>query len=416
MSGMPGRWSARITQRVSLPAAGFCAGTLLIDALLFLDVPRDSRLFPADFVLMLHRSAVCVLALLAVAMLLCSYRRTLRSLVVVHALIVLFLVIAFHQSRQGAALLLFSQLAGCVAYESFPSSLISAAASSLVLVGCILATGFPPSFVAALAVGAGTLAVAGSYLGKYREETIALHGYVDRLKDNVAALTRATSISQDYARSVEAETIAAERMRLTRDIHDAVGYTFTNNLIMMEAVKVMVRREPERVREHIERMRRNTEEGLEQIRRTLRDLRGDGRAKESLWGALRKLVRVYSLSTGTRVKFELGNMDVASLEPYRDVVHHFVQEGLINSFRHGRADRATILMWDYGEEFRVTLEDNGAGCSAEIRPGIGITGMQERASQHGGRVAIDNVVGGFRISIYLRKGGGDGPEGPALHR
>ena len=65
---------------------------------------------------------------------------------------------------------------------------------------------------------------------------------------NVSTLTRANFLSQNYAKDVEAESRTMERQRLTRDIHDMIGYTLTNSIMMFEAVKVMVKNEPERAK------------------------------------------------------------------------------------------------------------------------------------------------------------------------
>ena len=56
-------------------------------------------------------------------------------------------------------------------------------------------------------------------------KVIPLQRYVNRLEENVASLTRANILSQDYAKDIELESRARERDRLTRDIHDAIGYT-----------------------------------------------------------------------------------------------------------------------------------------------------------------------------------------------
>ncbi len=86
------------------------------------------------------------------------------------------------------------------------------------------------------------------------------------------------------------ESRMRERDRLTRDIHDTIGYTLTNTVMMAEAIKVMVRTEPDRIPEHIRRIRAHTEEGLASIRKILRDFRAREPEKESVYWTVKKLV------------------------------------------------------------------------------------------------------------------------------
>jgi signal transduction histidine kinase len=100
----------------------------------------------------------------------------------------------------------------------------------------------------------------------------------------------------------------------------------------------------------------------------------------------------------------MGNADIGDLERFPEAVYHFVQEGLINAFRHGHASRVIIMLWDYGDSLRIMLDDDGIGCPNGVTPGIGIAGMRERAELVGGRVSVDPSETGFRISMHLPTG------------
>ncbi len=128
---------------------------------------------------------------------------------------------------------------------------------------------------------------------------------------------------------------------------------------------------------------------------------------------MKKLVKVFTISTGLHVRYEMGNVDIRDLERFPEAVYHFVQEGLINAFRHGHASRVGIMLWDYGDALRITLDDDGVGCAGEVVPGIGIAGMRERAALAGGSVTIDATETGFRISMYLPTRKGAGMDTPA---
>jgi signal transduction histidine kinase len=375
-----------------------------IDAILIAETPAE-----ADWVRVLHlpsvyRWAVLMLAALALLMLLARSEQTFRGLVGIQLSAALAVLVFYRLPVEGVLLLLLSGLLPLVVYEPFAVNVCLCGGYLVVIVGaCGLTGGYNALMLGQLAVAGILFALTGSLMGRYWERVVSLEAQVTRQEDNVAALARANSLSQDYAREIEEESRVAERLSLTRDIHDAVGYTLTNTIMAMEAVKVMVKSEPERVERYLEVTRRNAEEGLAAIKRMLRDFRSRERSVDSCVIAIKKLVKVFTLSTGLSVRYEFGNLDVAVLDLFSECVYHFIQEGLINAFRHGRARNVALLFWDYGGSLRVTMDDDGSGCGPEIVPGIGLTGMAERAKPYGGRVQIERNSGGFRISLYLAK-------------
>ena len=373
-----------------------------IDAFLFVDVPAKAEFFQAFPLPSVYRWAVLALAASALLMLLVRSERSFRGIVGFH-LGVSVMLLAFHRLPAGSVILLLAVgLLPLVVYEPFPVNLYLCGGHIAVIIGaCALTGSYDVLLMCQLAVVAALLSLAGSLMGRYWERVVALEALVTRQEDNVAALARANSLSQDYARDVEEESRVAERLSLTRDIHDAIGYTFTNTIMALEAVKMMVKNEPERAEQYLEVTRGNAEEGLATIKRILREFRKRERSLDSCFLAIKKLVKVFTLSTGLDVRYEFGNIDVAVLDLFGECVYHFIQEGLINAFRHGRARRVSLLFWDYGDALRVTMDDDGSGSGAEVVPGIGLTGMIERARPHGGRVAIERTTGGFRISLYL---------------
>jgi signal transduction histidine kinase len=338
-------------------------------------------------------------------MLVASTEHSFRAALGMHLAISVLLMILLDQPQGNVALLLVSGLLPLCVYERFPLNLcLSGGYVAIVLVIYAAANRGPGEFILPLGLVGVTVSLAGSLMGRHWETVVELQGYVTRLEDNVAALTRATSLSQDYARGVEEESRVAERLRLTRDIHDSIGYTMTNTIMAMEAVKMMVKTEPERVGSYLEITRGHAEEGFAHIRRILKDFRAQQGVQDTCYIAIKKLVKVVSLSTGLTIRFEFGNMEVAALDEFGEEVYHFVQEGLINAFRHGHASQVMLLFWDFGDSVRVTLDDDGAGSGGVPVPGIGLSGMIERAGALGGRVGIERYARGFRISMTLPRG------------
>jgi len=200
--------------------------------------------------------------------------------------------------------------------------------------------------------------------------------------------------------ALEERSTLEERKRISRDIHDTVGYALTASIMGMEAIKIMARQEPEKLEEFIDRSRDETERALEQVRLSLRDLRSKDVARISGPGAIMRMAKVFMIATGTRIEIEFGNFQW-NLEGERAfIVHNFIQEGILNAFSHGKASEVRVYFWKSDRSLSIDIRDNGGG-SKTIEEGIGIAGMRERLAKIGGSLEYGNVIDGFRIAMRI---------------
>lgn len=378
---------------------------------LFALVPRPVDPWVREVSPVVTRMLLLALALLGTGMFVTEGVRQFRAFLVSHVVVTLFVLMITPVTTVGMAVHFFLVAGAVGVHEPYPLNLIMSEVLALLVSGVHLVR-WPGlhADVVYLTLVFITGSVPLCLMTLYREQIIPLQRQVRDLMANVERLTRANSLTQDYARDIEDESRQAERQRLTRDIHDLVGYTFTNAIMMTEAAKVMVRREPERIAEFMESIRSTMEDGLHEVKQSLRDLRAQDRPAESVDIAMRKLVRVFSLSTGVDVRVEYGNTSWHVLDPYGDCVYHFVQEGLINAFRHGNARSVIVFLWKHDNAYEVRLVDDGSGAVHDISEGIGLSGMRERAEAFGGSITINRIPAGFSVSMYLLDGALPCPE------
>lgn len=412
---------ARISKRIGSWRAPIIFGAFALSlpayGLVLTDAQAASALITAAVAPLVYRLVVAGLLACAACMVVSRRESVFRHLLGLSLAATLFLILFYRLRVETVALLTLSNVLWAFLYQAHPSGIILSSAAAVVLPAAgLLVHAYGVFTAGAVVMVCAAAATLGSLLIRSREKNIELQRYINRLEENVASLTRANILSQEYAKDIEEESRTRERDRLTRDIHDAIGYTLTNTVMMTEAIKVMMRTEPERVPHHIKRIRTQIEEGLAHIRQTLREFRTREYEEESIYWAVKKLVKVFMISTGLQVRFEMGNVDIRDLDRFPDAVYHFIQEGLINAFRHGHASRVIIMFWDYGDWLRIVLDDDGAGGSGSVTPGIGLAGMRERAELAGGRVSIDPVETGFRISMFLPTGKGRGDHDEASDR
>jgi pimeloyl-ACP methyl ester carboxylesterase len=83
---------------------------------------------------------------------------------------------------------------------------------------------------------------------------------------------------------------------------------------------------------------------------------------------------------------------------------HFVQEGMLNAFSHGKASAIRVSFRASEEELRVSVKDNGGGAK-EVQEGIGLAGMRERIQKLGGSLEYGSSAQGFDIVMRLPLGG-----------
>ncbi|HVP19871.1 MAG TPA: histidine kinase dimerization/phosphoacceptor domain-containing protein, partial [Spirochaetia bacterium] len=102
-----------------------------------------------------------------------------------------------------------------------------------------------------------------------------------RIDRTVRALSEANLDFQELATRVQRETQEQERRRITREIHDIVGYTLTNIQMMMEAATDLVRRDSAGLEDLLVKSRDQAQRGLLETRRAMRNLRAVSEVKAS---------------------------------------------------------------------------------------------------------------------------------------
>lgn len=219
---------------------------------------------------------------------------------------------------------------------------------------------------------------------------------VAHLKEGVQQVVQANVGFQEWAVSVEQSSTRRERLRITREIHDIVGYTLTNQTMVLQAAAVLLDRDHAKLRELLESAEESARSGLQEVRAALRQLRFGADRPVAFLNRLHQLCRTFEQAT--EVTVELSGSQTPDLVPpgLELVLYRLIQEGLTNSFLHGRASRVSVGLTVDDEGLRVHLADNGVGAEV-ITEGIGLTGMRERLSQFGGTLNYSSSPTGFTV-------------------
>lgn len=248
---------------------------------------------------------------------------------------------------------------------------------------------FPAAFLA-------LVAVLSLMLREYRDTVRLQRQHIVRLDNAVQQLSEANLGFQRYADLIAERATVDERNRVTREVHDTTVYTLTNLKMMLEAAQYLCRSESARVRELLSTAQQQALEGIENTRQALRALRAINEHGLGNFTAVKRIVNAFEGATGVTVHIEYGNLPRSVGTEVDRFLYRFIQEGMTNAFRHGRATEIRLLFWLQNEILSITVHDNGVGASM-IKDGIGFRGMKERIKALNGSFEAQSVPGGFEI-------------------
>jgi signal transduction histidine kinase len=197
-----------------------------------------------------------------------------------------------------------------------------------------------------------------------------------------------------YERSREL-SIVEERNRLARELHDSVTQQlFGVVLAAQSACELLQRGEP--AQEQLERVQALARGAMDELRSVVFELRPASLEAEGLGQVLRKHVDVLRRVTGRAIELRVASPPALGQEAAGQVFR-IAQEALQNALRHAGADRIEVLLQDGGGRLELSVSDDGHGFDAAA-PGLrgrrlGLTSMEERAAELGGRLEIDSRPG-----------------------
>lgn len=229
-------------------------------------------------------------------------------------------------------------------------------------------------------------------------------GRLIRRRDlRVAELQAALASVEDERASRARLAVARERLRVARELHDAIGHSMTVIVLQAEAAQRMLERDPARAQEAKQAVRSVAAATLDQLRGTLGDDASPAEQLPSLLGLPRLVQRASSpdLQVELTVAGDRRELPAAvELAAYR-----VVQEALTNVARHAAPTSVEVLVEYRPTELRVAVIDAGpASPGPRAWPhgsGHGLRGMRERVAAHGGWLSAAPERGGFAVRSSL---------------
>ena len=194
-----------------------------------------------------------------------------------------------------------------------------------------------------------------------------------------------------------------ERRRIAQDLHDEIGQEMTALLMELRTVqKASVTERPgeaDQIRDAI----RNLEEIMKGLPQILYQLYPPSLHNAALIEVLRTLCSFFSRSTGIHVDLSSQNDFPMLSNAYEVALYRFVQEGLANAAKHGKANSVWVNLDATDEGISISIEDDGLGFDPkESLPGLGVRGIQERFFMLQGSLEVEFASGkGTKLFGFL---------------
>jgi signal transduction histidine kinase len=189
----------------------------------------------------------------------------------------------------------------------------------------------------------------------------------------------------------------AERLRISRELHDAWGHELTALGLQLEIASHVTG--PGRANDHVMQAKGLARALLAKVRDVVGALRQSERCdlKDAL-EALAQSIPTPAIHVAISPEVRVGPDQAHALM-------RCAQEAITNAVKHAEASNLWLQVTADGEGVRLLARNDGSPRPAASSPGSGISGMRERVEQLGGRLAVRKGGDfGFTIDAWLPSG------------
>jgi signal transduction histidine kinase len=218
---------------------------------------------------------------------------------------------------------------------------------------------------------------------------------------------RAADLEREQRQRVDLAT-AAERARITRELHDVVAHGLSVMVMQAQGGAAALRRHPERTESALQNVIETGRSSLSEMRRLLAVVRRDTSGSPELApqpgvDALPELIdRIRT--AGTPVSFAVQGDPIALPATVDLSAYRIAQEALTNTLKHaGDGASAAVRLGFNPDRLEIEVEDDGVGgLTSGDGAGSGLRGLGERVAMFGGElIAGPGAASGFRVRAIL---------------
>lgn len=243
-----------------------------------------------------------------------------------------------------------------------------------------------------------TVVFIGMYVTMYLRQAEAR----EKAQALASELETANKQLTEYAARVEDLTIANERQRMARELHDTLSQGLAGLILQLEAADIhLAHQRNDKAQTIVSNAMGQARSTLANARRVIDDLRQP--SLDDLDSALHLEMDRFTSATGLPVHFHADPTPLLP-DPIKETIIRAVAEALTNIANHARAKKVDVEVRMKDESLSVTIQDDGQGFDAASIPSghYGILGIQERVRLVNGLFEIQSGNGkGTTLNIKI---------------
>lgn len=220
-----------------------------------------------------------------------------------------------------------------------------------------------------------------------------------RVDDRTRALRQEQALTQRLLRSVITAQ-EEERGRVSADLHDGIGQSLTGVQLSIDRAAKSLPAGDSMAAKRLHESQDLVAQALQDLRRMIAALRPGILDQLGLLPALQWVADHTLRSNGIAVTLEEEGLDRRLPREIETILFRIGQEAMNNVVRHSGAQLLAVRIVRHKTQVRMTLTDDGRGFitaavagSPDPQKGLGLAGMNERASAAGGGVVVVSAPG-----------------------
>jgi len=212
--------------------------------------------------------------------------------------------------------------------------------------------------------------------------------------------------------------VLAERARLSREIHDSVAQALSSINLLLQAAERSWDSRPDAARDQVTQAASTARDGLDEVRRVVRDLApaelGAAGSAPALVAALRRTCERAVHGTDVRVDVHVDGTPVDVPAEVATALLRTARGALANVVEHAAARTATVSLTYQPDLVSLDVRDDGCGFAPRRATpagprGRGLPGIRDRAEQFGGTLTVETAPGeGTALAFTVPLGSSDG--------
>lgn len=207
-------------------------------------------------------------------------------------------------------------------------------------------------------------------------------------------------------RKVEDLTIANERQRMARDLHDTLAQGLAGLIMQLDAMDAHLENDNnQRAHEIVQLSKAQAKRTLSEARSAIDDLRLYSVETIDISKAVQDEAEHFSHMTGIRISTSLSIHHPVVPKLILEHSLHIIRECLANIAKHANSTNVEVVVASNENVIELRITDDGIGFETKLiekqSGGYGLIGLYERARIIGGKIKIDSGKKGTNVFVRI---------------